>query len=169
MSTCRPLIMQMHYNNAGDNATDSTTVNLKIEEDVERPLFAWFYVNGNIQIPPNQEEHIETVSYKIGNYFGQGNPMELVSIAPHMHKLGKSEKATLRHANGDTTCLIDVPRWDFNWQLAYTFEEPIYLDPTDRLQMECVYDSTGVDQTTYWGDGTNDEMCLLTMFTTFVQ
>ena len=83
-----------------------------------------------------------------------------------MHKLGSAEFASVHHSNGESTCIVDVPRWDFNWQLVYTLENPIVLQPDDRLHMKCVYDSTEASGMTYWGDGTGDEMCLLTMFTT---
>ena len=60
--------------------------------------------------------------------------------------------------------MIDVPHYDFDWQRVYTFEEPIVLQPEDKLEIECVFDSSDVSYTTYWGDGTNDEMCLMTVF-----
>ena len=49
---------------------------------------------------------------------------------------------------------------------VYTYSNPILLNPNDKLEIECVFDSTGVEQTTYWGDGTSDEMCLMTVFAT---
>ena len=60
--------------------------------------------------------------------------------------------------------MIDVPHYDFNWQRVYTFEEPIILQPEDKLEIECVFDASDINTTTYWGDGTNDEMCLMTVF-----
>jgi hypothetical protein len=81
-----------------------------------------------------------------------------------MHKLGVAEQGWIEHADDTETCLLDVPRWDFNWQLTYVFEEPVIIQPDDRIGMRCTYDSTSVTETTNWGDGTGDEMCLMTMF-----
>lgn len=159
-----PLIIQMHYSNASEDTLDSTTVNLKVESQVEKELFSDFYINGSIEIPGNTVDHVESKTRSVRSITGRDQPIELFSVAPHMHKIGTSEYASLIEPNGEETCLIDVPRWDFNWQLSYSFEQSMILQPDDRIFMECVFDSTGVSGTTYWGDGTGDEMCLLGVF-----
>lgn len=160
------LILQMHYSNASDDPLDSTTVNLHIQDEVDQPLWTEFFVHGNIAIPPNTETHVETLNRQVSYYSGYDGPIMLEAIGPHLHKLGVSGSAKLIRADGSEECIIDVPSYDFNWQRVYTFQEPILLQPDDRLEIECVYDSTGVESTTYWGDGTNDEMCLMTVFAT---
>ncbi|MEC8380137.1 MAG: hypothetical protein VXZ96_07445 [Myxococcota bacterium] len=160
------LILQMHYSNASEETVDSTTVNLHIQDEVENQLWTEFFVHGNIAIPPNTETHVETLNRQISYFSGYDGPILLEAIGPHLHKLGVAGSAKLIRADGSEECLIDVPYYDFNWQRVYTFQEPILLQPNDRLEIECVYDSTGVDSMTYWGDGTNDEMCLMTVFAT---
>jgi len=160
----RPLIMQMHYSNASDDPLDSTTVNMDFSTEVDNELYARFFVNSDIEIPPGQSDHSETYSAKIGNYFGTSQPLTIMGLVPHMHKLGKSEYGKVVRADGSEECLMDVPRWDFNWQLMYMFEDPVVMQPDDKIHMECVFDSSDESSTVYWGDGTNDEMCLFGVF-----
>ena len=159
------LILQMHYSNASDDPLDSTTVNLNVVEEIEKELTTWFYVHSELDIPPNQEEHLESASFKMSDYTGYEGTLELLALGPHMHKLGRASSAKLLHSDGSETCLINVPGYDFNWQRAYTYTTPITIRPDDRMELRCTFDSTSADEYTYWGDGTGDEMCLMTMFT----
>ncbi|MEC7988253.1 MAG: hypothetical protein VX278_24010 [Myxococcota bacterium] len=158
------LILQMHYSNASEETLDSTTVNLHIQDTVANELQTDFYVYSNISIPPNTTNHVETVQRRVRQFSGFNEPIHIRAIGPHLHKLGVASSARIIREDGSESCLIDVPYYDFNWQRVYTFEEPILLQPNDKLEIECVFDSTGVSSTTYWGDGTSDEMCLMTVF-----
>ena len=160
------LILQMHYSNASEDPLDSTTVNLHIQETIDKELYTEFFVHSDIEIPANTTDHIEKSKKKVSTYSGYDGPILLQSIGPHLHKLGVSSSAKVIREDGTEECLIDVPNYDFNWQRVYTYSNPILLNPNDKLEIECVFDSTGVDQTTYWGDGTSDEMCLMTVFAT---
>ena len=160
MSAGRPVVVQMHYNNGSQDSSDATVVNLKVEDSVETELFPFFWVDGSLNIPPGESAHIEESSRGLGIQV----PVKLWAVAPHMHKLGVAEQGWIEHDDDTETCLLDVPRWDFNWQLTYVFEEPVVIAPDDRIGMRCTYDSTSVSETTTWGDGTQDEMCLMTMF-----
>lgn len=82
-----------------------------------------------------------------------------------MHELGS--KYRLERINGDQSeCLIDVPRWDFNWQLGYFLDEPVVVQPTDSLRTTCTFDSRSRTEVTHFGEDTTDEMCLGLVFAT---
>lgn len=159
------LILQMHYSNASDDPLDSTIVNLNIVDQVEKEIITWFYIHSELEIPPNQKEHLESASFTMRNYTGYQGDLELLALGPHMHKLGRASSSKLIHPDGTETCLIDVPSYDFNWQRAYTYTNPVTIKPADRMELSCIFDSTSTEETTSWGDGTGDEMCLMTMFT----
>ncbi|MFZ9661245.1 MAG: c-type cytochrome, partial [Chitinophagaceae bacterium] len=53
--------------------------------------------------------------------------MSLISIMPHMHLLGKSFRAYAVSPDGDAIPLVDVPDWDFNWQMTYAFKNYIKI------------------------------------------
>jgi len=95
--------------------------------------------------------------------------VSLIDVYPHSHLLGKSWKLYAVHTNGDTTNLIHIPDWDFNWQGAYYFPKLIKLETGTVLHAIGVYDNTTANpdnpntppvQVT-WGEGTKDEMFLV--------
>ena len=76
----------------------------------------------------------------------------------------------VEHLDSDEeVCLIDVPEWDFDYQNFYQFEEPVTIQNGSTITMECIYDNSAQNPNqpadppvdVDWGDGTNDEMCLV--------
>ena len=165
----RPIVIQMHYNNSGSpDAADATEVLLRVEPEVQDELYSFFWVTPRLDIPAGAESHTEesesTVKRFVGDLPGR---LRLHDIGPHMHTLGESLNATLVHEDGSETCLIDVPRWDFNWQFGYEFTEPVAMEMDDKVRLSCTYDASDRTEDTRWGEGTGDEMCLTTMFVTY--
>jgi hypothetical protein len=68
--------------------------------------------------------------------------LSLLTINPHLHKLGKSFKAHALLPGGDTLHLIHIPRWDFNWQFFYTFKKVQKLPAGTIVVAECMMDNT---------------------------
>jgi Copper type II ascorbate-dependent monooxygenase, C-terminal domain len=100
-------------------------------------------------------------------------PTKILSVAGHMHLLGQSIRLTLNPGTPGAKVLLDIPRWDFRWQNAYTLAQPIDAKPGDVLRVTCHYDvakrvhavHTGhpiprTPRYVLWGEGTSDEMCL---------
>lgn len=166
MEEGQKLILQMHYSNASEDPLDSTTVNLNIQETIDKELFTEFFVHSNLEIPPNESSHIERLKRKVQFFSNYDGPIMLHAIGPHLHKLGVAGSARLIREDGTESCLVDVPHYDFNWQRTYTYETPIRMEPNDQFELTCTFDSSDKDSMTYWGDGTNDEMCLMTIFAT---
>ena len=97
-------------------------------------------------------------------------PMNVVSVAGHMHLLGKSITVQKIAADGTATTLIRKPVWNFDDQSATVLPTPVHLVPGDRLRVTCSHDITLHDKLpelskqphryVVWGEGTSDEMCL---------
>lgn len=68
--------------------------------------------------------------------------MNLVSVLPHMHYLGKSFKASAITPNGEEIPLIKIDNWDFNWQTSYSYDETILLPKGSIILSEASYDNT---------------------------
>ena len=171
----QPQIVQIHYHVDGEPVPDASSVGLKLVDSVENELLAWFYANTSLALTPDQEHTSARFESTLELYMSEGlgrpewaTDMNILGIAPHMHILGQSQSAEFTSADGsETTCLLDVPRWDFDWQYAYFLEEPVRMGPEDILRMTCDYQTIDQKETIYWGDGTDDEMCLLLLYSTF--
>jgi hypothetical protein len=62
--------------------------------------------------------------------------------------------------------MVDVPHWDFHWQDLYFYDEPIEVHAGDTMKLTCSYDTVGQTQTTTFGEGTTDEMCIAFLYQT---
>ena len=91
--------------------------------------------------------------------------LTLYAVSGHMHELGSSFRLTLNPDSEAPLPLLDIPRWDFNWQDEFVLAEPLEVKPGDSLRMECEWDNTLSDEPRYvvWGEGTSDEMCFGTV------
>jgi hypothetical protein len=101
------------------------------------------------------------------------SPTKILAVAGHMHLLGASIRLTLNPGSPSARVLLDIPRWDFRWQNAYTLANPVEAKPGDVVRVTCRHDvskrvhavHTGhaiptTPRYVLWGEGTTDEMCL---------
>lgn len=73
------------------------------------------------------------------------------------------------HPNGDTSNLIKIDDWDFNWQGSYNFRNYIVLEPGSTIHVYATYDNTANNPSNpnqppkfvTWGEKTTDEMLFL--------
>ena len=68
--------------------------------------------------------------------------VSLVTIAPHMHLLGKSWEVWMEKPDGERVDLISVPEWDFNWQGSYHFDRYIVAPEGSIIHAVAAYDNT---------------------------
>jgi hypothetical protein len=157
----RRMVMQVHYNTKNGVEPDRTLVRLELQKGVDRPAEILGVADLGLAIPPRLERFTTEpvrVSPGVGGF--------IRGVFPHMHRLGVSLSAQIVHADGTTTCLTETPRWDFSWQELYFFKRPIYVSSTDRVEIRCAYDTSSRSEEVHWGEGTDDEMCLLALYVT---
>jgi hypothetical protein len=90
-------------------------------------------------------------------------PMTIQAVAGHMHLLGRSIRVELNPGKPRAQLLLEIPRWDFHWQAAYTLAQPVRAVAGDVVRVTCRHDAslrTGAPRYVLWGEGTTDEMCL---------
>ena len=46
------------------------------------------------------------------------------------------------NTNGDTRTLLDIPRYDFNWQLLYRYSQPVKLSKGDSIKFTACHNDT---------------------------
>ena len=169
------LVLQLHYNSLNGVGEDRTKVHLWLPDEPvgEAPVDVrlanfWF------RMPPGEADFEARVSARVrrgGGAFAAAPPGEIYQVWGHMHLLGASFTLDLKRADGSTQRLLDIPRWDFNWQGVYDLAEPVRIEAGDEVEMTCVWDNSAENQpyvdgrqvsprTVGWGEGTLDEMCL---------
>ena len=117
--------------------------------------------NPRLSIPPGAARHVETHSQRVPF------DMPIMGFMPHMHTRGVAFKYEVTYAYGKTETLLDIPRYDFNWQLRYDYKQPKLIPQGSTMKITAVFDnSTGnkanPDPTKLvkWGSQTVDEMMI---------
>jgi hypothetical protein len=164
------LLVQMHYAPWPVDSWDSSSVNIFFKkEPVTRYVkskimhpFLGTLVNGPFVIPADSVKRFHGT-------WTVGSDISLLSITPHMHLLGKDWEVYAVSPQGDTTNLIKIPEWDFNWQGSYTFDQLIKVEQGSIVHAFATYDNTTDNplnpnhppQPMRWGENTTEEMYYL--------
>lgn len=97
-------------------------------------VFASAY-NPEFAIPPNQSDyHAPPMDITFLK------DVDLVRLRPHAHVRGKAARYKVIYPDGHEEIALDVPRYDFNWQLSY--ETQLKLPKGSRLRFEFSYDNS---------------------------
>jgi hypothetical protein len=59
-----------------------------------------------------------------------------------MHLRGKAMKFDVTYPNGKTETLLNVPEYDFNWQITYRAAKPIFIPKGTRLKIDARFDNS---------------------------
>lgn len=187
------MVVQMHYNTlVAEPRPDQSTILVETAEEVELPASSFLLTDPNWLQPggmpiaagdPHAHHEFIVPTAVLPLVFGKpagltlSDPWVIHNGFIHMHTRGKSGRVSLLRKNGTEQIMLDIRDWDFNWQSTYRFDRELLLEPGDRLKLECDWDNTqdnqdivnGVPQTAQyieWGDGTGDEMCLMSVLMT---
>ena len=66
----------------------------------------------------------------------------LYAMSPHMHLRGKSLKWVIVYPDGREQTILNVPKFDFNWQFNYELEEPLKIPAGSKILGIGVYDNS---------------------------
>jgi hypothetical protein len=163
-------LFQMHYTPIGTPQQDRSHLGLVFADSrsVTRLVEGAAAMNQSIDIPPGAAD------YRLSAEHVFPENVRLLSLSPHMHLRGKSFRIEAHFPDGRREILLDVPRYDFNWQLRYDFAELKSLPRGTRLVCTARYDNSSdnpanpdATKAVVWGDQTRDEM--LIGFVTFVR
>lgn len=155
----RKLVMQVHYNLAQGPLPDRTRVDFTLADSVKLPARVDLLSDGGFTLPPNSS------GAKAGKSWTLPVAGTIYGVFPHMHQLGRSIRVA-KKTGSTSSCLADVPSWDFHWQQFYFYDSPIEFAEGDELSVSCTFDTTGVMSPVSFGEGTNDEMCLTFFYST---
>ena len=94
-------------------------------------------------------------------------PGEIIGVLGHMHEYGKSYRLTLNPETADEKILLDIPVWNFGWQLSYRPVDEVLVERGDTLRVECTWDRSLRPELPpryiVFAEGTDDEMCFSTI------
>jgi hypothetical protein len=151
----------IHYTPNGKQATDLPEVGLSLaKEQPQRLLVTSSTAVTNFAVPPNDANY-ETPPAE----FTFTADAELHWMSPHMHLRGKDMQYKLVFPDGREQIILNVPHYDFNWQLGYELATPIKVPSGTKLVVIAHYDNSAnnkfnpdPNRTVYNGNMTWEEM-----------
>lgn len=156
------LHFQIHYTPNGKAVKDQARVGLTFcKQKPNQVVEVVGIANGKLSIPANEPNHPVTATIPVPA------EVQLVGLMPHMHFRGKSFRYELTLPNGDVKSLLDIPRYDFNWQLAYRFQQPPTIPAGSKIRAIGWFDNSknnpanpDPNRVVTWGEQTTDEMMI---------
>ena len=157
----------MHYHKEAGPGTgqwDNTSVALQFhDEEVTHAVVTSPIAHGAFEIPPNHG------NWKVGGARTFDEDIDLLGLMPHTHLRGVHAKYTAYYPDGTSEMLLDVPRYDFNWQTSYGYKDIKKIPAGTRIEWEIIYDNSpenaaengfNSDRAVRFGQPTTDEMDL---------
>ncbi len=157
--------LNMHYTPNGRETVDRSQLGLwfypKGEEPKERMSgnCACVFPNTWTTIPAHDPNFQQTAFVVLAK------DAELYSFLPHMHFRGKSMRFYADYPDGSREELINIARYNYNWQLSYTFAEPKFVPEGTKITAVAAWDNSAQnpanpnpDRNVDWGNESWDEM-----------
>ena len=156
------LVFQIHYTPNGKATEDRPKIGLVLARGKPKhEVMTKAAANGRFEIPPGAPNHEVTATYRFRV------PARITSFMPHSHVRGKAYKYELIKPDGSSEVVLDVPRYDFNWQFEYRLSKPLDVAAGSRLKVTAWYDNSPENpsnpdpkQRVRFGNQTWDEMMI---------
>jgi peroxiredoxin len=155
------LVFQLHYTTNGVAQDDRSMIGIRFadQKTVKRLIRGGMVGDLAFKIPPGESNY----EVKARHLFLKDTL--LVNLTPHMHLRGKDFKYEAEYPDGTREVLLDVPAYDFNWQIRYLYKEPKLMPKGTRLHCTAHFDNSADNpanpdptKTVTFGDQTWEEM-----------
>jgi thiol-disulfide isomerase/thioredoxin/mono/diheme cytochrome c family protein len=153
---------QIHYTPNGQATEDQLKMGLIFAKSEPKYVVTTIpLADPDLNILPGEANHVETITRPV--------PVDInvMGYMAHMHVRGKAFNFELTMPDGNTETLLDIPRYDFNWQLRYDYREPRVIPKGSRVKVTAVFDNSdgnpaNPDPTklVHWGPQTYEEMLI---------
>jgi hypothetical protein len=159
------LTFNMHYHKEpgqGTGVWDKSALGFVFQDKpVTHPVHWDLTSSYNIAIPPGDSDW----RLKWSKRFSRDST--LLALFPHMHLRGKAARYTAYYPDGSSEILLDVPKYDFNWQTTYIYNEPKTVPAGTRIDFQFAFDNSkeraewagfNANRSVRYGLPTTDEM-----------
>lgn len=131
------IVLQLHLRPTGRREVIAAQVGFHFAElEPERSPALILLGSFDIDIPAGASNYLVT------DYYELPVDVDVLSVYPHAHYLGKELQGFATLPGGKKEWLIRIMDWDFNWQDDYRYVEPIRLPKGSVLTMHYTYDNT---------------------------
>ena len=153
---------QIHYTPNGTATRDQVKIGMIFAKEPPRHIVRVAgIVDHRLNIPPGAEHHPETGVIPV--------PMDvkLLALNPHMHVRGSAFRYEVVLPDGAIRTLLEVPHYDFNWQVSCRYAEPPTIPRGSTIRATGWFDNSANNpanpdpaKTVHWGLQTYEEMMI---------
>ncbi|MDP6651281.1 MAG: redoxin domain-containing protein [Gammaproteobacteria bacterium] len=159
------LTLNMHYTPNGRETVDNSQLGVWFYPEGEVPKermsgqCACIFPNNWTTIPPRDPnfEQVSTITIP--------RDANIHSYLPHMHFRGKYMRFYADYPDGSREELLNIAKYNYNWQLSYTYEEPKFVPGGTKITAVGAFDNSAQnpanpnpDRAVDWGNESWDEM-----------
>jgi hypothetical protein len=160
------IMFQMHYSAFNGQLQkaekDLTRMGLIFaKEPPDKMMITAGVVNATFKIPANADNHEVKACMTVPT------DLDLITYMPHMHLRGKDMRYDVIYPDGRQETLLNVPKFNFNWQTMYYLKKPIRLPKGTKVIITAHFDNSkknrynpDASKEVRWGDPTYDEMMI---------
>lgn len=157
------LVLNLHLHPSGKAETERSSVGFYFTDaPPRRSLLDVTLIDTKIDIAPGDK------TFRTKDECVLPIDMDLLSIFPHMHMIGKDIKVTATLPDGTERPLFWIDDWNFNWQDIYEYAKPVHLPKGTKLVMEGMHDNSAENpanprnppERVRWGEQTFNEMSI---------
>ncbi len=136
------IVFQIHYTPNGSEQLDTTRLGLVFadSDEIRHEIVTGSVLNRSFVIPAGAARHLVTASS-----IRSPRASRLLGLMPHMHARGAAFRFEAEFPNGESEILLDVPRYDFNWQTSYRLLKPRALPSGTRLRCVAHFDNSAAN------------------------
>lgn len=154
------LTFQMHYTAHGHEMKDKTSMGFRFAPaPPTEEIRAAAFINGVFKLPAGERD------IAVKSELEPTRTVRIWGLLPHTHLRGVKWQYEVVKPDGTKTVVLDVPRYDFNWQTYYFFATPLELTAGSRLVSTAWYDNSATNvhnpdatKDVWWGEQTWEEM-----------
>jgi peroxiredoxin len=158
------LLFQLHYTPNGKPGDDISECGIVFadQNEVNHLVRTVEAINTGFEIPAGADNfEVQSDSFAL--------PMDvkLLQLFPHMHFRGKSFTYEAQYPDGRKEMLLDVPRYDFGWQLTYELSSMVSMPKGTKMHCVAHFDNSENNlnnpdpkSSVRWGDQTWEEMMI---------
>jgi hypothetical protein len=154
------LTFQMHYTAHGMEMKDRTSIGFKFAPEMpDEEILANQFTNGAFTIPAGAKD------VAVPAELGVSQPIRIWGLLPHTHLRGTRWLYKLEKPDGTSEVILDMPKYDFNWQTYYLFAKPLEVPAGAKITSMAWYDNSATNKhnpnpnaDVKWGDQTWEEM-----------
>jgi peroxiredoxin len=158
------LLFQLHYTPNGKPGDDISECGIVFGDpkDVKHLVRTVEAINTGFEIPAGAE------NFEVdADSFAMPMDAQLLQLFPHMHFRGKSFTYEAVYPDGRKEMLLDVPRYDFGWQLTYELSNMLAMPKGTKMHCVAHFDNSENNlnnpdpkSAVRWGDQTWEEMMI---------